>query len=80
MKAVYAELSEATHFGAVAMGIPRDPDEDSSGAQTSWASYPRWRTEEQALVARAQTLKLADAMESLLTEFCKRHVLPTAQW
>jgi hypothetical protein len=80
MKAVYAELSEATHFGAIAMWASHEiVDEDSSGAQTSWASYPRWRSEEQALVACAQTLELADAMESLLTEFCKRHVLPAAQ-
>jgi hypothetical protein len=76
MKAVYAELSEATHFGAIAMWASHDVvDEDASGARTTWTSYPRWGSEEQALVACAQTLELADAMEGLLTQFCKRHLL-----
>ena len=75
MKAVYAELSEATHFGATAMWasvIPSD-DEDRS---ISWASSPRWRSEEEALIACAQTIELADAMTSLLRRFAQRYVLP----
>jgi hypothetical protein len=76
MKLVYAELSEATHFGAVAMWAAHDiVDEDDSIAETSWTSYPRWRSEEQALVACAHVLELADAMEILLSQFCKRHLL-----
>jgi hypothetical protein len=79
MKAVYAELSEATHFGAVAMWASHEiVGEDEATAETSWTSYPRWGTEEQAFVACANTLELADAMEHLLTEFCNRHVLREA--
>jgi hypothetical protein len=46
MKLAYAEISEATHFGAVAMCGAHDiVDEDDSTAETSWTSYPRWRSE-----------------------------------
>lgn len=77
MKDVYAELSEATHFGAIAMWASHIiEDEDESGFRTTWTSYPRWRTEEQALIACAQTLELANAMEFFLRQFCERHVLP----
>lgn len=77
MKEVYAELSEATHFGALAMWASVSIEgESESGLRTSWASRPRWRSEEQALIACAQTLELANAMEYLLRGFCERHVLP----
>lgn len=77
MKNVYAELSEATHFGAIAMWTPHAIEgENENGLQTSWASRPRWRSEDEALIACAQTLELADAMEALLREFYRRHVLP----
>jgi hypothetical protein len=77
MKDVYAELSEASHFGAVAMWASHAVEGDSeAGLRTTWTSYPRWRSEEQALIACAQTLELADAMEFFLRQFCERHVLP----
>lgn len=56
MKDVYAELSEATHFGSTAMWASVTPEE---GEHFTWASSPRWRSDEQALIACAQTLELA---------------------
>lgn len=77
MKAVYAELSEATHFGAIAMWASHSIEgDDESGYRTSWTSYPRWRDDEQAMVACAQTLELAEAMEHFLRRFAAVHVLP----
>lgn len=75
MKDVYAELSEATHFGATAMWAAVTPEEEG---HFTWASSPRWRSDEQALIACAQTLELADAMTHLLRLFAERHVLPAA--
>ena len=79
MKAVYADLSEATHFGSIAMwSAHRIEGEDGDGTyRASWQSTPRWRDDEQAFIACAQTLELADAMEFFLREFCHRHVLPS---
>jgi hypothetical protein len=77
MKSVYAELSEASHFGAVAMWAAHTVEgDDESGYRTSWTSYPRWRDDEQAMVACAQTLELAEAMERFLRQFAVAHVLP----
>ena len=77
LKAVYAELSEATHFGAIAMWASHNiTGEDESGYSTSWASAPEWKSDKEALIACAQTLELADAMEALLRQFAHRHVLP----
>jgi hypothetical protein len=77
MKGVYADLSEATHFGAIAMWVSHTIEgDDESGYRTSWTSYPRWRDDEQAMVACAQTLELAEAMEYFLHRFAAAHVLP----
>jgi hypothetical protein len=77
MKAVYAELSEATHFGAIAMWASHGiQDADDSGADATWSSSPRWRSDEQAMVACAQLIELADAMAYLLLQFFERHVCP----
>jgi hypothetical protein len=77
MKDVYADLSEATHFGAIAMWASVSIEgESESGLQPSWASSPRWRSEEQALICCAQTHELADAMQHLLRAFYERHVDP----
>jgi hypothetical protein len=77
MKRLYAELSEATHFGAVAMWAAHSIEEkDESALHTTWASAPRWGSTEEALIACAQTLELADGMEVLLHQFGQRHVLP----
>lgn len=80
MKDVYAELSEATHFGAIAMWASHSIEgDDESGLHTSWSSHPRWRSDEQAMIACAQVLELADGVECFLREFAVRHVLPLLQ-
>ncbi len=77
MKAVYAELSEATHFGAIAMWASHElKGDDESGYSTSWTSYPRWRSDQEGMTACAQTLELAEGMEHFLRAFAKRRVLP----
>ena len=77
MKAVYAELSEATHFGAIAMWAAHELGEDDEEGtfRMSWQNWPRWKSEVEALVACAQTLELAEAMELLLRQFAGRHLL-----
>jgi hypothetical protein len=78
MKDVYGELSEATHFGAIAMWASHSIDgDDESGLRTSWSSHPRWRNDEQAMIACAQTLELAEGMEHFLRQFAAAHVLPS---
>jgi hypothetical protein len=82
MKDVYADLSEATHFGSIAMwasyAVARAGEE---GAPTSWSwsSAPRWKNEESPLIACAQTIELADAMELLLRRFAMTHILQPAR-
>jgi hypothetical protein len=73
MAGVYAELSEVSHFGAVAMWASYTVDGDN---RTTWSSGPRFRSEQQALIACAQTLELAGAMVHHLRRFAIRHVLP----
>jgi hypothetical protein len=75
LKNVYAELSEATHFGAIAMWTPHAiANEDENSMKTTWTNYPRWRSDNEALIACAQILELADAMEVLLNQFYARHI------
>lgn len=74
MALLYAELSEATHFGAAAMWTSLRM-EDREERRWSWSSGPQWRNDEQCLVACAQTLELAGAMDSALRQFAERHVL-----
>jgi hypothetical protein len=76
MKDVYAELSEATHFGAIAMWAAHTVEaEDAEGTfRTSWTSAPHWRSDEQAMIACAQTLELGDAMVYFLTAFASKHL------
>jgi len=69
-KDVYAELSEATHFGSTAMWAAIHPGDDRA---ISWTSYPRWRPN-QGEIACAQVLELADVMEELLRKFAVRHL------
>ena len=38
-----------------------------------------WRSEEQALIACAQTLELAEALTTYLHNFAGRHLLPLAK-
>ena len=78
IKDVYAHLSEATHFGSTAMWASAKPDE-SEEHDFTWASAPEWRSDEQALIACAHTLEMADAMTFLLTRFAERYVGPRRQ-
>jgi hypothetical protein len=73
----YRELSEGTHFGSVAMWAPLSL-EDKDTRRFSYSSGPRWKDEQQALVACAQTLEMAAAMEFALRRFAEQHVWPLA--
>jgi hypothetical protein len=74
-KAVYRELSEIAHFGYVAMWTPHSALSEEDGTKRAlWTSTPRWRSEKQALIACAQTLELAEAMERYLQRFAERHL------
>lgn len=44
-----------------------------------WTSESEWRREEQALIACAQTLELAEALTTYLHNFAGRHLLPLAK-
>jgi hypothetical protein len=78
LRHVYRELSEGTHFGSIAMWMSmRIEDEEPPPGMIgtfSWESAPRWRSEEQALIACATTLELADAMEAYLRRFAAIHL------
>lgn len=77
MKAVYAQLSEATHFGSIAMWtahVPESREDDSF--HVSWTNAPRWRSDEQALIACGLTLELAEVMERYLGRFADCHIRP----
>jgi hypothetical protein len=43
---------------------------------STWTSSPRFRSEEQALIACAHTIELADGMVFYLRAFAIRHLLP----
>ena len=73
LKHVYADLSEAAHFGAVAMWASIRPEDDDGEAGFSWSSHPRWR-DDQAYIACAQVIELAEAMDQLLRRFAVWHL------
>jgi len=79
LKNVYAELSEATHFGSLAMWASMrventdNPPEGTIGT-FSWSSGPRWKSDEQGLIASAMTLELAEASDFYLRRFAVRHL------
>jgi hypothetical protein len=80
LKHVYAELSEATHVGSFALWAShRIVSKDEDSLHVAWTSEPTWRSEEQALIACAQTLELAEALTTYLHNFAGRHVLPHAK-
>ena len=76
MKGVYAELSEATHFGSIAVWASWSQDGEADHGRTGfvWSSRPRWRSEEQQLTACAYLLELADVGEILLANFAGRYL------
>lgn len=64
---VYAELCEITHYGSYAMWASFSSRDDLGPfGGFSWSSAPAWKGERQGLVACAQTLEVAKAMESAL--------------
>jgi hypothetical protein len=64
---VYADLCEITHFGSFAVWSPFQlKDDPAAPGRLSWASGPRWKDERQGLIACAQTVELADAMEQAI--------------
>ena len=82
MKGVYTELSEATHFGAIAMWASwsiADDDDEQGSRLAWWTNEPRWRNDKQALIACAQMLELSDAMLVYLRRFRDRHLIPLAR-
>jgi hypothetical protein len=78
LKHVYAELSEATHFGSAALWMSHSVlrDGDAGARRAIWTSNPNWRDEKQALIACALTLELAEAMQTALNNFAVRHIKP----
>jgi hypothetical protein len=59
------------------MWIAHKPEgRGEEGLRTSWSSEPDWRSDEEALIACAMGLEIADAMDAALRAFTRRHVLP----
>jgi hypothetical protein len=71
-KHAYDELTEFTHFGSTAMWSPFVLLDE--GERFSWTSYPRWRNDEQAMIAAALTLEVSDATHTLLVNFGGRYL------
>ena len=71
-KHAYDELTDFTHFGSTAMWSPFVLSD--GGESFSWTSYPRWRNDEQAMVAAALTLEVSDATHTLLSNFGGRYL------
>lgn len=71
-KHAYDELTDFTHFGATAMWSPFVLSDD--GESFSWTSYPRWKNDEQALIAAALTLEVSDVTHILLGNFGRRYL------
>ena len=78
LKDVYADLSEATHFGSLAMWTSMTVDDEDppegSIATFSWSSRPQWKSDKQGLIACAMTLELAEGMDAYLRRFAVRHL------
>jgi hypothetical protein len=75
-KYAYNELTDFTHFGSTAMWSPfvLSDDDESESFSFSWTSYPRWKNDEQALIAAALTLEISDATHILLGNFGRRYL------
>lgn len=64
-KPVYAQLCDMSHFGATAVWNSHRL-ESQEEFRTSWSSSPRWRSDQECLVACAQLLELSEEMEQAL--------------
>ena len=71
-KHAYDELTDFTHFGSTAMWSPFVLSDESESF--SWTSYPRWKNDEQAMIAAALTLEVSDASHTLLGNFGGRYL------
>jgi hypothetical protein len=71
-KHAYDELTDFTHFGSTAIWSPFVLSD--KGESFSWTSYPRWRNDEQAMIAAALTLEISDATHTLLRNFGGRYL------
>jgi hypothetical protein len=73
--AVYADLCEVTHFGSKSFAHPHQfVDEGANEQAIQWAAVPRWRSNQEPLIACAQLQELRDAGVTLLHNFLGRHV------
>jgi hypothetical protein len=61
-KPVYAELCDISHSGAKAIWNSHRIESEEE-RRTSWSSAPRWRSDEECLIACAQLLELSDETE-----------------
>ncbi len=76
---VYAELSEMSHFGSAAFwnAFRLDEDSDSDPSRSfGWTSFPRFKDEQQALIACGWIWELAEVSRHVLQEFAEAHLLP----
>jgi hypothetical protein len=64
-KLVYAQLCDMSHFGATAVWNAHRIESEEE-MRTSWSSAPRWRSDEECLIACAQLLELSEEMERSL--------------
>jgi hypothetical protein len=72
-KLVYSTLCDMSHFGALAVWNAHriEPEEEM---RTSWSSAPRWRSEEECLIACAQLLELSNEMELCLKALIRAYL------
>jgi hypothetical protein len=69
---VYDQLCEITHFGNLALWHPHHVSEPRT---MNWASYPRWRREEEPLIICGQLAELSQVGAVLLHNYIGAHVL-----
>lgn len=64
-KPVYADLCDMSHFGAKAVWNAHRIESEKE-RRTTWSSSPRWRSDDECLIACAQLLELSEEMERSL--------------
>jgi hypothetical protein len=76
-KHAHGELSNLTQFGSTAMWSPYVLSDDN---RLPWTSHPRWKSEEQAMIAAALTLEVSEANHQLLENFGDRYLRSGKRW
>lgn len=77
--AVYADLCEITHFGSKSFAHSHlILDDGANNEVIEWAAVPRWRADQEPLIACAQLQELRDVSITLLHNFLGRHALHQA--